>query len=145
MDSLQITPNTNKETSKFAPTKRLNKRQKKFIELWCNPESDTFGNAFQSGISSGYSPTTSKMISSNTKNLDWLKEAKNYMDNFSPMHIINSFQHIAKNSKADRDKLQALDRLAKIQGMYIERSQSEVTVQFTNSVPRPVIDVTPDA
>lgn len=141
MDSLQITPN---EQSKFTPTKRLNKRQKDFIINWVDASSETFGNAYQSAIKAGFSPVTARRITANAKNLEWVKEAKDYMDNYSPLHIISGFQHIAKNGKADRDRIQALDRLAKIKGMYIERSQSEVNVTFTNSVPRPTLDLTPE-
>ena len=65
------------------------------------------------------------------------------MNNYNPLHIVNAFQSLSKSARADRDKIQALDRLAKIKGMYIEQVRSEVNVNFTNNVPRPtVIDVT---
>jgi hypothetical protein len=35
-----------------------------------------------------------------------------------------------------------LELLAKMHGLFIERTQSDITVNFTNSVPRPVVDIT---
>lgn len=137
-----ITPQNTPEVSKHAPTRRLNKRQKDFIHNWIDFNSPTFGNTYQSAILAGFAPKAAKQITSNYRDLEWVKEAKGYMDNYSPMHIISAFQHEALHAKQSRDRQSALDRLAKIKGMYIERSQSEVSVTFTNSVPRPHIDST---
>lgn len=143
-------PNTNEliapdepEVSKHLATRRLNKRQKNFIQYWIDPSSDTFGNTYQSALRAGFSAQTSRVLTANSKNLEWIQEAKEYMDNYSPMHIIGGFQYIAKTATADRDKIQALDRLAKIQGLYIERSQTEVSVTFHNTVPRPTLHIAP--
>jgi len=136
MDSIKIA----ESTPPIAPIKRpkrLKKRQRDFIELWCNPNSETFGNSIQSALKAGFAPTTASMITSNVKNLEWLEEGKRWMDNYSPLHIVLSFTDLAHNAKQDRDKIQALDRLAKIKGMYIERSESKVQVQFINNTPRP--------
>lgn len=143
MDSLQIAPKTkeNPPTQPIIKSKfKLNKRQKDFITYWVDASSDTFGNAYASAVKAGFAHNTAKMITSNVKNLEWVKEAKEYMDNYSPLHIISGFQYISKHAKADRDKINALDRLAKIRGMYIDRSIQQIDVQFTNDVPRPVID-----
>lgn len=141
MDRQEIATNT-PESAPIQKPKRLNKRQKDFIQNWCSVDSETFGNSYQSAIKAGFAPNTAKMITSNVKNLEWLEEAKRYMADYSPFHVIAGFQNLASTAKQDRDKIQALDRLAKIKGMYVERSQTEVNVSFTNNVPRPILDVT---
>jgi len=108
---------------------------------WLDTASPSFANAYQSAKRAGFSDYSSRVITSNSHNLEWIKEAKAYLDIYTPTHIVSGMQSIATNSKADRDKLRALELLAKIQGMFIERSQSEVSVTFNNSVPRPVIEV----
>lgn len=121
--------------------KRPNKRQRKFIELWLDTESDTFGNAYQSAIKAGFSEKSARVITGNSRNLDWVQDAKQLYASLEPEHIYLAMQQIATNTRADRDKLRALELMAKIRGMFIERTQSDVNVKFTNSVPRPVIEL----
>ena len=118
----------------YKPTKR----QRKFIEHYFEPSSDSFGNAYQSALAAGYSEKSARIITGNARNLQWVKEAmKVYSTQLEPEHIYLGLQSISLNSRADRDKLRALELMAKIRGMFIERHQSEVHVKFTNSVPRP--------
>lgn len=137
----QLAQNIDQNPQLVVPKRRLNKRQLNFVKYWTDYESETFGNVYQSGVKAGYSPKASRQLTAAYKGLEWIKEAKEYMDDFSPFHITQGFKSIAKSAKADRDRIQALDRLAKIKGMYVDLSVSEVNVQFTNSVPRPVVDV----
>lgn len=117
------------------------KRQKKFIEYWLNPTSSTYGNAFQSAVQAGYSDKSARVITGNARNLQWVQEAKKLLvADLQPEHIYLGIQHLAETSRQERDRLRAYELMAKIKGMFIERSQSEVSVTFTNSVPRPVID-----
>jgi len=121
--------------------KRPNKRQRAFIEAWLHPDSDTFGNAYQSALQAGFSESMARVITGNAKGLEWVAQAKSLYASLEPEHIYLAMQHEALNAKASRDKLKALELMAKIRGMFIERSQSEVSVKFVNSVPRPVIEV----
>lgn len=124
--------------------KRPTRRQKYFIEYWMNPESPSYGNAYQSAIRAGYSDNAARVITGNAKGLQWVQDAKKLMvADLQPEHIYLGIQHVAEQAGQDRDKLRAYELLAKIRGMFIERSQSEVNVRFTNSVPRPVIQVDP--
>lgn len=137
MNDLTQTPTTTKPIK--VPNK---KRQRNFIEAYFNPESPTYGNAYESATKAGFSKSTARVITTNAKGLHWIQEAKQlYSSTYSPAHIIKGFEHITQTARADRDKIQALDRLAKIHGMYIERVEQNVNVKFTNSVPRPVIEV----
>ena len=119
-----------------------NKRQQQFIQAWLDPNSDTFANTYQSALVAGYSEKTARVLTANSRNTPWITEVKQLLLQYEPQHIYAGIQNIANSGKQDRDKLRALELLAKIQGMFIERTQSDITVNFTNSVPRPVIDIT---
>ena|SRR5688572_16305809 len=118
-----------------------NKRQLRFIDAYLKVESDTFGNAYQSAIKAGFSDSYARNITANARNTPWINEIKQLLANYEPEHIYLGIQQIATEGRQDRDKLRALELMAKIKGMFIERSQSEVNVTFTNQVPRPIIDI----
>lgn len=126
------------DISSLAPLK-LNKKQLKYVMNYYDPNSDTFGNAFQSGIAAGFSPKYSTQITSSTRNNLWVLEARKRMTHFTPDHIYQSLQEVAQVGQ-NRDKLKALELMGKAKGMFIDRSQSDVHVTFTNSVPRPVTE-----
>ena len=116
---------------------KLDKQKRTFIELWLDPKSETYGNAYQSALASGYSESYARTITTDSRNAEWIQQAKGILKQFTPMHVIQGFQHEAITAKASRDRQNALDKIAKINGMYIERKESDITVNFTNSVPRP--------
>ena len=128
--------------SAHTPTKRLNKRQMDFINNWVSFTSDTFGNTYQSAIKAGFRPYSAKVLTSNSHNIEWVQEAKKYMDSFTPEHITSAIQHLAHHAKQERDQLQALSLLTKIKGMQ-EGNKTEVNISFTNTVPRPAPTITP--
>lgn len=117
------------------------KKQTVFIEQWLNPKSKTFANTYQSAIVAGYSDSTARVMTANSRNTPWIQQIKQLLTHMQPQHIYAAMQQIALEGKSDRDKLRALELMGKHQGMFIDRSQSEVNVTFTNSVPRPVIDI----
>lgn len=117
-------------------------RQDKFVEAWLTPSSPTFGNAYQSALTAGYSKEHSKNITTNALSLEWVKEAKGRLQGFNPEHTVKLLQDKALHAKKDSDQIRALEIIARIQGMFIDRSIQQIDVQFTNAVPRPteVID-----
>lgn len=123
---------------------KLDKKKRAFIEAWLDPKSETWGNAYQSAVAVGYSEAYARTITTEYRNIEWIQQAKDILKQFTPMHIIQGFQTEAINAVASRDRLKALEQLAKVNGMYVDRSEHKVQVQFTNAVPRPtrpVIDV----
>lgn len=124
--------------SKFTPTKRLTKRQLNFIKNWTDFNSETFGNTYQSGIKAGFTDYSARVLSAHSHNIEWIQEAKKYLDNFTPEHIISALQTLSTSAKADRDKLNALSLLMKTKGMDTTKT-TEVNISFVNSVPRPHI------
>jgi hypothetical protein len=129
----------------FRTLPKPNKKQRRFIELWLDPSNhDTFGNAYESAKQAGFSDSYARIITGNALNVEWVQQAKELLVGaLSPEHIYQGLQHIALNSKQDRDRLRALELMAKVRGMFIERTQSQVNVTFTNNVPRPVVDIEP--
>lgn len=125
----------------LAPIK-LDKRKKTFLELWLNPNSQSFANAYRSALDAGFKESYARTITSDARSLEWIQQGKALLKQFTPIHVIAGFQHEATTAKDSRDRIQALDRLAKIHGMYIDRSQQEVSITFANKVPRPIIDST---
>lgn len=120
------------------------KKRRLFIEFWLSdPESDTFGNAYLAAKAAGFSESYARILTGNALGVQWVQEAKQqYAAALSPAHVYKGIQDIALNTRADRDKLRAYELLGKFNGMFIDRVESNVNVRFTNSVPRPVIDVT---
>lgn len=115
-------------------------KQMRFVELWLNPDSDSFGNAYQSALAAGFSTSVAKNITTNAWNLLWVKEARGRLTKFTPEHIVRKLEQ-KTNSKRDSDSIRALEVLARIQGMFVDRTISQVDVTFTNAVPRPVTHV----
>lgn len=111
-------------------------RQDAFASLWLDPSSPTFGNAYQSAIKAGYSTYHAKQITSNALSLEWVKEAKSKLAKFTPEHIVKKLEALTNASK-DSDKIRALELLARVNGLFIDRSVQHIDVQFTNAVPRP--------
>ena len=116
---------------------KLTKRQYTFVENYLTPTSPTFANAYQSAVAAGYSKSYAGIVTSDALALEWIEEAKRQLGSYEPEHIYRAFQNIAKTSAQDRDKLKALELMGKARGMFIDRVQSEVKVQFVNDVPRP--------
>lgn len=138
------TVTTQAETDLYKP-KPLTKRQRTFMELWLgNPANPTYGNAYQSALKAGFSKSTANIITSNARGLKWVQDGKLLYSSLEPEHIYLGIQKIALTSQYDRDKLKALELMAKIRGMTIDRSESSVTVKFVNSVPRPIVDIGPE-
>lgn len=116
-------------------------KQIKFVELWLTPGSETFGNAYQSAKLAGFSDEYSKQITSDAQGLEWVQAAKKRLITLEPSHTIKALEHMALHSSQDRDKIKALELVGKIQGLFVDRSIQHIDVQFTNEVPRPVIDL----
>lgn len=139
-----LEPAKRKMASKQANQWTVTPKQIKFVELWLTPGSETFGNAYQSAVKAGYSPNHAKDITTNTQNLEWVQEAKQRLITLEPSHTIKALEQLALHSRQERDRIKALELIGKIQGLFIDRSISHIDVQFTNDVPRPVVDLTPE-
>jgi phage terminase small subunit len=52
-------------------------RQSLFLSYYLDPKSKTFSNAYQSALKAGYEDEYAKVITSDSKGLEWLSEAVN--------------------------------------------------------------------
>lgn len=123
----------------------LTPKQLLFTEYWLLPiHKDTFGDAYKAAIGAGFSPSYAKRITSNTEALEWVAEARKRLVSFSPLHTIKLLEEEARNANKSSDRIRAQEVIARIQGLFIDRSinQHIHEVQFTNEVPRPIIDTT---
>jgi len=114
-------------------------KQQSFVEYWLSSDSTSFGNAYKSAIRAGYSHHYAKVITSQHTNLLWVREARRMLVTLQPDHITYQLQKIAMNASDISDRLSALDKLARIHGMYTHRLDS-TSYTIINSVPRPSSD-----
>lgn len=125
---------------------KLDPKQDLFAALYFSPRlnqkhNEYFGNAYQAALKAGYSDSVARSMASPSTNKLWLQEAYQRLVSFKPEHTIKQLEDIALNSEYDRDRLKALELIGKIQGIFIDRVQSDIQVTFTNSVPRPNRDI----
>lgn len=107
-----------------------NPKQLLFMNNWLDPKSTTFANAYQSALAAGYSEPYAAQITAEDTGNKWIREYMR-MALLQPEHIIQKIQSIATgavDSKSPDDtRLRALELLAKLSGMLIERR--EVTAE----------------
>lgn len=122
-------PNSNK------PTRRKDIRQVRTVENYFNfNDKETFGNLYQSAVKAGFSKSYAKSI---VRDTPWINELKDQLDHYTADHVYKAFQNIAITGKQDRDRLKALELMGKAQGMFVDRVQQDVRVEFINDMPRP--------
>jgi hypothetical protein len=121
-------------------------QQIRFVELWLTPKINNapnpyFGDAYQAATQAGFSDSYAKRIVTESEGLEWVREARKRLVSFAPTHTLKQLENMALHAKKDSDRIRALELIARIQGLFIDRSIQQIDVQFTNSVPRPVTDV----
>ena len=113
-------------------------KQQLFIKYWLDSDSTSFGNAYQSALRAGFSKNYARIITSRYTDLDWLSEYKRNHIDLQPAHITMQLQEIAIKDTSSSIRISALDKLARIHGMYKRAPVSEEKIQFVNKVPRPI-------
>lgn len=99
---------------------RLKPKQKKTIEYWLDPDSETYGNLYRSGVKAGFRPKYALNLTSR-KPL-WLFETVESTLKLEPEHIITGVQKLATNpnvnsrSPADTN-LKAYELLGRYSGL----------------------------
>jgi hypothetical protein len=97
-------------------------KKKAWLEYYYNPASETYSNAYRSGLKAGFSDTYSRSLKSPSMNRKWTS-IDNYTDRQSmqPEHIVSSYEKIALQSPKEENQLKALEMLAKIRGMLVDK------------------------
>lgn len=102
-------------------------QQEKFLILFLDPSSPTFGNAYQSAMEAGFSQEYAKIITAPSVNRLWIKEAHEMLDlvKIGPEHIAAKLSQFALNDdNKTADQIHALEVLARLQGLFVERRQN---------------------
>ena len=123
------------DMSAVAPLK-LKKKQLNYVMNYYDPNSETFGNSYESARKAGFGKVYSIQLASPARNNTWVLEARKRMTHYSPDHIYQALQDVAQNGTS-RDKLKALELMGKAKGMFVDRTQQDIHITFKNDVPRP--------
>lgn len=96
-------------------------RKQDFLKYYWTPaETETFGNVYQAALKAGYSESYARLMASPSVGNKWIREYQNGSD-LSAEHILSAIESIAVRSWKDSDKLRALELLAKLKGMLVEK------------------------
>lgn len=97
----------------------LDPRQERFIELYLNPDSPSFGNCYQSALNAGYTHETAKNLTHNRPK--WLSEKLGQMKVMEPEHLVLKLAQIINNpDELTQNKLRAINMLMKHSRMFNE-------------------------
>lgn len=100
----------------------LDPKKQKFLEAYYSPESETYANAYRSALAAGFSPSYAKVIMSPSYNNTWVKiENFQKQTSLTPAHIVKSAEKLALRGKKEDTQLKAIEFLAKIHGMLVEK------------------------
>lgn len=97
-------------------------KKQDFLKRYYEPSSETYANAYRSALEAGFSDSYAKVITSPSMGNKWVK-LENYLNgsNMTPQHIIKSAERIALHGNKDAEQLKALEFLAKLNGMLIDK------------------------
>lgn len=106
-------------------------QQHKFMELWINPRSETFGNAYQSAVQAGYSPHYANQIASPAVHNEWIQAYKRKLL-LGEEHLKRLLSDLAINAPDSRSpddtRVKAIETLARIEGLIDKGNKVSVTV-----------------
>jgi hypothetical protein len=122
---------------------RATPKQKLFVELYLNPNSKSFGNAYRSAIQAGYKEGHAVKISSPSVANKWLVEYSN-KSNLSIEHLKEVVTDIIRGNIDSKDytatQLKAIELYAKLDGLLIERKQVQSVIKVELGQANQVID-----
>jgi hypothetical protein len=100
---------------------KIDPRKRALLKYYYDPDSDTYSNLLRSALKAGYRESYARSMSHKSKN-KWI-DIENYEERTSMTadHITSSFENIALKSVKEENRLKALEMLAKLKGMMIEK------------------------
>lgn len=107
------------ESQGVGPTSRaaLDPRQERFIRLYFDAGSDTFGNCYQSAVQAGYSDQTARNLTHNRP--VWLSEKLGQIKAMDPESLLLKLTNIIDSDKeATQNKLRAIDMMMRHYRMF---------------------------
>lgn len=119
-----------------------NPKQDLFLDYYLDVKSDTFANAYQSAIKAGYSKGYADDITKPSSKLEWLRENPR-MNKYRLEHIENRLQEwVEAEDSRYADKIKAIELLAKLKGLLVERKQVASVVKVELGKANATIDAT---
>jgi len=107
----------------------LDPRQQQFIDLYCDADSSTFGNCYQSAIKAGFTDQTARNLTHNRPK--WLSEKLGQLQVMEPELLVLKLSQIINNStETTSNKLKAIDMLMKHNSMYGSTYQNNVQINI---------------
>lgn len=92
-------------------------RQNRFIELYLDVNSKTFGNCYQSAIGAGFTDQTARNLTHNKPK--WYSEIIGQNEGVQREHLVLKLTEIINDkSETTQNKLKAIDMMMKYRGMY---------------------------
>lgn len=111
--------------------RQLAPRQQRFLELYCDANSPTFGNRYQSAIAAGFSDMTARNLTHNKPS--WYSEKLGQIKVMEPEDLLLKLSDIINNrSETTPNKLRAIDMLLKVNGMYRPDIHSLTQINIQN-------------
>ncbi|HSW91298.1 MAG TPA: hypothetical protein VLG09_01460 [Candidatus Saccharimonadales bacterium] len=102
------------DTQLYTP---LTPRQQRFMELYLDVDSKTFGNCYQSAIGAGFTDQTARNLTHNKPK--WYSELIGQNSGIQPEHLLLKLTDIINDSsETTQNKLRAIDMLMKHKSMY---------------------------
>lgn len=95
--------------------------QEKFLVLYLDPKSQSFGNAYVSAMEAGFSESYARVVASPSVNRLWVQEARDLVK-LGPEHVVQALQELALDTdNRPSDRIRALELVGKASGMFAER------------------------
>ena len=95
----------------------LDPRQNRFICLYLDVGSRTFGNCYQSAIGAGFTEQTARNLTHNKPK--WYSEIIGQNEGVQPEHLVLKLTEIINDTgETTQNKLKAIDMMMKYRGMY---------------------------
>ncbi len=108
------------DTQSYIP---LAPRQQRFMELYLDVDSKTFGNCYQSAIGAGFTDQTARNLTHNKPK--WYSDLIGQNSGIQAEHLLLKLTDIINDSnETTQNKLRAIDMLMKNKGMYQTSVQS---------------------
>lgn len=110
-------------------------RQLALFDFYLDPDSLCYGNAYQSAIRAGYSESYAKVFMARSNSWFVRTMSENVRKGPDSDDIVDRLFTEAKDARASKDRIRALEILAKIQKLFSDGTNVQINNSFGVSVP----------
>lgn len=112
-------------------TAALDPRQERFIDLYLNADSISFGNCYQSALKAGYTKETARNLTHNRPK--WLSEKLGQIQTMEPSLLLLKLTNIINaDSESTHNKLRAIDMMMRHYQMFGINQLTNVQINIEN-------------